>query len=310
MTIMPPSFDFTVNSGDEIKDVLRVYNEDPYAVTLQPKLYNFSFTAGDETEGAPDFYPADETRDGHELVPWITLESDEAFTLAPEERFNIPFTIRIPEDAQPGGHFGAIHLGVVLEKKESAEPAVGVLAATSALIFVRVGGDVRDELVIRGFTSDRADYTSLPAVFTVRAENTGTTHLRPTGNIFITDAFGRQVASLRVNPEFRSVLPGGIRRFEAAWFRRRLPPETSEYARQWRNFAFGKYTATLTLTYGPQNQVVSDAVDFWVMPWMVVLTLLAGLVAAVLAVRSGIAAYDRLVIRRYEASKRRGTKKL
>lgn len=303
MTISPPNFDFTVNPGDEIRDVLRVHNEDPFAIELKPSLFNFTFKAGDETEGIPDFYPADETRNGHELATWITFESEAAFTLAPQERANIPFTIKIPEDAQPGGHYGAIHLGTVQEEKEGTQPEIGILASTSALIFLRVNGDVRDTLEIRDFSADKSTYGSLPATFAVRTENSGSTHLRPTGNIFITDTFGRQVASLQVNAEFRSVLPGSVRRFETDWFRKRLPPGTSEYAQQWRNFAFGRYTATLVLNYGAQNQLITAATDFWVFPWMVILTVLAAFVAVILTFRYGIAGYNTMVIRRYERIK-------
>lgn len=304
MTISPPNFDFTVNPGDEIRDVLRVYNEDPFSLELKPSLYNFTFKQGDETSGIPEFYPTGEVRNGHELAPWMTFESDAAFTIAPQERVNIPFTIKIPKDAQPGGHFAAIHLGTVQLEEEGKQPEIGILAATSALIFVRVNGDVRDELSIRDFTADKSTYGHLPAEFTVRAENTGSTHLRPTGNVFITDTFGRQVASLQVNAEFRSVLPGSVRRFETTWVRKRMPPGTSEYVQQWRNFAFGKYTATLVLNYGAQNQLVSAATDFWVFPWMAIVTMLALLIALIVGIRVGVAGYNRMIISRYERLKK------
>lgn len=306
MTISPPTFDFTVNPGDVIRDVLRIYNEDPYAIELQPKLFNFSAREGDETSGVPEFYPPDETRNGHELAPWIAFESDAPFTLAPQERVNIPFTIRIPKDAAPGGHFAAIHLGTVQQAKEGTQPEIGILAATSALIFVRVNGDVRDQLVIREFSTDRTSYGHLPATFIIRTENSGTSHLWPIGNILITDWSGRQVATPQVNPEMRKVLPGSIRRFETSWFRKRLPPGTSEYAQQWKNFAFGKYTATLVLNYGAQNQVVSAATQFWVVPWMVILTVAGAAVALLLGLRYGIGRYERHVIRRYEKLKKQG----
>jgi hypothetical protein len=49
MTISPPDFNITVNPGDVIRDVLHVYNEDPFPVTLKPSLLNFTFSPGDET---------------------------------------------------------------------------------------------------------------------------------------------------------------------------------------------------------------------------------------------------------------------
>jgi hypothetical protein len=305
MTLFPPSFDFTVNPGDTIKDVLRVFNEDPFPITLQPQPYNFTFVAGDETEGTPDFYPAGEVRDGHELAPWIEIEDVGPMVIAPNERVNIPFTIQVPKDAVPGGHFGAVHMATVATDQPVDRPQVGIKAATAVLIFVRVNGERLDALSVEQFSGEKTRYDRLPVDFTVRVSNTGSTHLRPTGNVFITDMLGRQVASIQVNPAFRSVLPGSARRFVETWQKRRLPDDTSEFVKQWRNFAFGKYKATLILNYGPDNNLLSAEYTFWVVPWMALLAYAGGIVLILLVVGYGFRGYNRLVIRRYEAMKRR-----
>lgn len=307
MTISPPDFNLTASPGDVIRDVLHVYNEDPYPVTLKPGLLNFTFSPEDELIGSPEFYPADEVRNGHELADWITIEDDKAFTISSGERVNIPFTITIPKEAQPGGHFGAIHVGTLQEERNEDGPQIGVKSSTSALIFIRVNGDIRDELAVDSFFSDRSLYTHLPADFTIRLSNGGTTHLIPVGNIFITDAFGRQVASLEVNGrEKRRVLPGGIRRFEETWSHRRLPASASEFVKEWRNFAFGRYTATLVVNYGvgSAQKFVSSTTTFWVIPWMVLASAIAVALFLVLAIRWAMHRYERSVINRYEAKKR------
>jgi hypothetical protein len=217
--------------------------------------------------------------------------------------------MNVPNDAQPGGHFGAIHVGTLQESQKESGSQIGVKAATSALIFVRVNGDTRDELAVESFFSDSRLYTRLPADFTIRLSNGGTTHLIPVGNIFITDALGRQVASLEVNGnEKRRVLPGSIRRFEESWSRKRLPASASEYAQQWRNFAFGRYTATLVVNYGdtgPQK-LISSTTDFWVIPWMVFATILVAATLIFLLARALLRSYERGVISRYESRKRQG----
>lgn len=309
MTIEPPSFNLTVNPGDEIKDVLHITNENSYPVTLQPKLLNFMAAPGDETSGAPSFYPADEVKNGHELAPWITLESTNAVTIPPRSRVNIPFTIDVPKDARPGGHFGAIHVGTLHESQNFDGVNVGVLAETSALIFVRVNGDVRDDLSIASFGTDQTTYTHLPANFAIRLQNQGTTHLIPVGNIFITDALGRQVASLQVNgDDLRRVLPDSIRRFDLSWSRKRLPKDASEFIQEWSNFALGRYTATLVLNYGDPGaqKLISAVTDFWVFPWMVLLGLLLFLAALALLIRYLGRRYNRMIISRYETMKKQG----
>ncbi|MFA5854256.1 MAG: hypothetical protein WC866_04180 [Patescibacteria group bacterium] len=309
MTISPPDFNLTVNPGDVIRDVLHVYNEDPYPVSLKPSLQNFTFRSDDETSGSPDFYPADEVRNGHELADWITIEDDKAFTIGSGERVNISFTMTVPNDAQPGGHFGAIHVGTLQESQKDDGAQIGVKAAASALIFVRVNGDTRDELAVQSFFSNSRLYTRLPADFTIRLSNGGTTHLIPVGNIFINDTFGRQVASLEVNgSDKRRVLPGSIRRFEESWSRKRLPKTTSEYVQQWRNYAFGHYTATLVVNYGDggAQKLISSTTDFWVIPWMVFVTILVVTTLLILLLRAILRRYERNVINRYESRKRQG----
>ena len=309
MTIEPPDFNLTVNPGDTIKDVLHISNENSYPVTLEPKTLNFMAQPGDETSGIPLFYPADEVKNGHELAPWITLDSKGVITIPPRQRINISFTISIPKDAQPGGHFGAIHVGTLKQDQMFNGANIGILAQTSALIFVRVNGDVRDTMTIENFFSTKTAYTHLPADFAMRLSNEGTTHLIPVGNIFITDMLGRQVASLQVNgDDKRRVLPSSVRRFETSWTHKRLPKSASEFTQEWRNFAFGHYTATLVLNYGDPGaqKLISAVTDFWVFPWMAVASALLVLFLIILGVRFVAKRFERNIIRRYESQKRQG----
>ena len=306
-TISPVDFNFIVSPGDVIHDVLHVYNEDPHPVTLKPQVFNFTFRPDDEFQGAPDFYPAEAVRSGHELAAWIALRDDEPFTIAPRARVDIPFTIEVPKTAQPGGHFGAIHISLFQDARAREGSGVGIVAAASALVFVHVNGEARSELSVTQFSADRYVHTRLPADFTIRIANGGTTHLIPVGTIIITDVFGRRVASLPVNADDkRRVLPGATRRFNASWFRTRMPYGLSEYVAEWQNFALGPYTATLVLQYedAGQKRLLSAETGFWVVPWMVVLT---GLLCSVLFLLSGralLGKYERRVIARYEAKKR------
>lgn len=308
MTISPPTLDFTLNPGDVIADVVQIFNEEGTAFKVQPVPVNFYVKEGDEVSGSPDFYPADEARNGYELAPWFELGT-EATVIAPNERVNIPFQIRVPEDAAPGSRFGAIQI-LASKPDDVASPDasnVSIERGTTVLIFVRVTGDVRDELVVSEFAAQDDALSHLPANFTVRLTNGGTTHQRPTGNVIIEDMWGRQVASLVVNPgpQFRSVLPGSSRRYDVAWARKKLPDGTGEFEQQVRNFAFGKYTATLLVNYGSASAQKSlmSVTTFVVIPWMALLTYAAAAIVALLIVVFAARAYNRMVIRKYEKDK-------
>ncbi len=309
MTISPPSLDFTLNPGDIIADVVQVYNEEGAPFKIQPTAVNFYVREGDEVTGSPDFFPADETRQGYELAPWIELGT-EPVIIGAGERVNVPFQIRVPKDAPPGSRFGAIQI-LASKPDDIAGPTdsnVAIERGTTVLIFVRVTGDLRDELVVSGFAAQKEVLSHLPADFTVRLTNGGTTHQRPTGNVIIEDMWGRQVASLVVNPgpQFRSVLPGSSRRYDVSWARKKLPAETGEYMQQIRNFAFGKYTATLLINYGSatQQKSLTAVTTFTVIPWMALATYAGAGLLALLVVVFGAKGYNRLIIRRYESSKK------
>src|SRR5262245_26654684 len=76
LTVSPPTYSYTLNPGDPVRDVIKLYNESGETITLYPEVFNFTSKEGDETTGTPEFYPADEIRNGHELAPWITMSAE------------------------------------------------------------------------------------------------------------------------------------------------------------------------------------------------------------------------------------------
>jgi len=312
MTISPPTLDFTLNPGDVIADVIQVYNEEGVPFKIAPVSMNFYVKEGDETTGSPDFYDAGEVRNGYELAPWLIFDENPV-VIPPNERVNLPFQIAVPADAQPGSHFGAIQILATKpdEIVNEGNASVGIDRGTTVLMFVRVGGDARDELLVSDFKTQGETLSHLPADFTIRLRNEGTTHLRPVGNVIVEDMFGRQVASLQVNPgpQYKSILPASSRRFDVAWARRRLAEGVGEYEQQMRNFAFGKYRATLLLNYGSSTKMKNlvATTEFWVIPWLALATYFAAAILAILIVVLVFRAYNKMLIRRYEAKKKQSS---
>lgn len=304
LTVSPPFFDYRLNPGDTNLDVIKLYNESSQEIKVWPILQNF--TADDKEAGNPVFYDADKDPKGTALAPWIKVDPT-PIVIPPLQRANLTFAINVPKDrVQPGGHFGAIMLSL---QPPDAKEGVAVAGQIAALILVNISGDVREvgSIAEYGFKKPAAWYNYRPVDFFVRFENSGNAHLRPVGNVFIKDFMGRQVASLIVNPDFRSVLPQSIRRFDFGWagYGSAEPSKSvwEEIKHEWNNFALGKYTATLVMNYGSKNQVVTDERVFYVWPWR--LMALAGLLLLVLIIlfRSVGRAWKRSVIKQYEKTK-------
>ncbi|OQA02598.1 MAG: hypothetical protein BWY68_00951 [bacterium ADurb.Bin400] len=107
------------------------------------------------------------------------------------------------------------------------------------------------------------------AGFIIRFQNNGNVHLKPTGEIFINNIFGRKVATLRVNEDAGNVLPNSIRKFQIDW---------DKYNR------FGRYTAQAGLIYGDGKSATGKTV-FWVIPLKETLITIAVLLIIFRAIR-------------------------
>jgi hypothetical protein len=140
LTISPPTFDFSLNPGDTVLDVIKIFNEAPEPITIYPILQNFK--AGDEEAGQPVFYGSDEDPDGTALAPWIKVD-EHSMTIGAGERANLPFAINVPrEGAQPGGHYGAILLSTQPPAETGGKVSIG--QQLGVLVLVKVAGEVKE----------------------------------------------------------------------------------------------------------------------------------------------------------------------
>jgi Sec-independent protein translocase protein TatA len=302
LTISPPLIDHQLNPGDTVLETIKIFNEDPYQITVYPLLRNF--TAGEEENGEPVFLPPEVEDNGTGLADWISLDT-QPITIGPKERTNLAIAINVPRDAEPGGHYGAVILST---EPPSNRPGVGVSQQLGSLLMVRVSGEVKEDGRIAEFsiTNKKVWHNYLPINFMMRFENSGNTHLRPAGNIFITNWLGRQVASLNVNPDFRGVLPRSIRKFTADWTKGNFSEGQSELEREWKNFALGPHKATVVVYYGNQNKMVLDELEFTVWPWRLMAIGGGILVLLVLLLIMGFKNYKKNLMRQLEAMAGKG----
>lgn len=299
VTVTPPQFpDFLLNPGDSAVGVIGVTNEGSTTEVFYPVKMNFS---ADQLEGGtPQFYSPDEDRMGQGLAQWITV-SAEPIVLEPGERTDVTFVINVPEEnVQPGGHYGAIMISSSPPDEEGG--MVGVASQLATLIMVRVSGDVREVGSISEFSfkEPKVWYNHLPIDFILRFENAGNTHLRPTGNLIVTNWLGNKTTSIKVNEDFKSVLPMSVRKYEFGWHKGPLNDEMSGLNREWHNFGLGKYKAQLILNYGSTNQIIVDEREFYVWPWRLMILAGIGLLTILVLLTIMKHSYDKSLMRKYE----------
>ncbi|TSC54207.1 MAG: Uncharacterized protein LiPW30_738 [Parcubacteria group bacterium LiPW_30] len=184
------------------------------------------------------------------------------------QRLRLPVTISIPQDAEPGGLYGAVMIsasnideGDAKIEKDTVGTKMKIITRIASLLFVKIKGDVFQEGVLKGFETSKDFYEKGPIPFKLLFENTGNIHLSPYGAIEVKNILGAKVGEAQVDPWF--VMPKSERTREIKWN---------------SNFLFGRYTALLTLNRGYDDIIDTKEFSFWVIPWKIVLIGIIGLI--------------------------------
>lgn len=292
ISITPPLFQVTLRPGEIWSSTVKIVNTNDDETAFYASVMNFE--AGDE-DGNSRFTPVfddEEWGGGHSLARWIEV-SEGPYSAAPGESVRVPFSIRVPENAEPGGHYAAILIGT---RPLDADRSLGsskilVSSMVSSLILVRIDGDIREEGTIREFSTSRRWYQKPDVDFLLRFQNTGNVHLRPQGDIIIYNMWGKERGKIPINKKtaFGNALPQSIRKFTFQW------EGESNF------FEIGRYTAIATLAYGAaERKSAFQSVSFWVMPIKPVVGIVGGFGIFFILIFFAIRFYILRVLRSYQ----------
>lgn len=258
VSVTPPLFQLTIGPGETWSSVVKVVNSNPYDVTYYLNVADFEANGED---GSSKFLPilnatSNPAEYAFSLASWIEVGAAQV-TVPGGSSVDVPFSVRVPLEAEPGGHYAAIMVGT--QPPPSAQPGsqLKVSSYISSLLIVRIKGEAIESGRIREFSTARALYQNPTADFVLRFENMGTTHVRPRGDITIYNMWGKERGSLPINQSsnFGNVLPNSIRKFQFSWSGESSP------------FDIGRYSAVVTLSFGDEGkQNVSAVAYFWVVP--------------------------------------------
>ena len=262
--ISPVKIEEMVEPGEIFKSQIKITNEANEKRTFY--VYLRDFKSEGESGMAKLVIPG--TEEGYYLASWIDVDR-EGIELEPRQERAVPFTVNVPGNIGPGGYFGAIILGTepprIRQQNEEKGAGMAIAQQTASLLLLRVKGDVLENAHIREFNTGKDFYgTPFSVDFLIRIENAGNVHIKPHGAISIKNMFGKEVRILKINEKGGNILPHSIRRFsENIWE---------------GTGAFGKYTATLGVTYGVSadkgGQGKSSLVaikTFWIIPWRIII---------------------------------------
>lgn len=289
LTISPARIELSGDPGTVISDKFLLINEQNNDQTFYTSVENFEAKG---ESGSPSFSTSTEG-----LASWVTVTKQ--ITLKKGERVEIPFSVRVPKDADAGGHFAAIFMSTVPPSTKAGELAVG--AKIGMLILLRVSGDIKEGGGVLSLSLKDGGYfvTSLPVDFVYRFSNSGNDRVNPTGTLSVRNIIGYKTEELNANQSLGNVLPKSVRRFEVKWGDEAPLPSSASFFNhviyEARNFAFGPYFVNLHVTFGTSG--VSDKFLFiFVFPWhlLIVVAIVGFILFTIL--RLAVRKYNRFII--------------
>ena len=155
--------------------------EEAALTNLSAEAVTFRITAADgyfTDTGRFNMLPSSETSSG--AGTWI--EVSDQVTVQPRATAIIPFTVTVPEDAEPGDHAAGIAASVTSVGTDSGGASLGVESRIGFRVMTRVRGDVVPAVAVEAVTSTYLlSWNPLrPGSVTVNAEVVNTGNVRVT----------------------------------------------------------------------------------------------------------------------------------
>jgi hypothetical protein len=205
-SISPPNFEINANPGDVVKNTIKVQNISDVDMIFDMKAENF-VAYGDE--GQVSLTEEDST---YSISKWLEFSSVQ-FAVPAHGEYLFDFTINIPQNAEPGSHYGAVVFSNGASGIIESGSGANVVQEIGALVLIRIPGEVNEDASIVNFAPVSEYFTDPKIKFTSIVENTGGVHFKMTPLIKIYDIFGNKVKTIDVASH--NVLPETKRIFDA-----------------------------------------------------------------------------------------------
>lgn len=294
-SISPPLLDLDADPGEKISASIKLTNVSAGPLVISSQVNDFG--SKNET-GEPNIIFDENSESAYSLKNWIMPPN--GFTLASKQTKTVRVSIQVPTNAEPGGHYAVVRFTGTSEA--NGKDNVALSASIGSLILLKVSGDVKQSARIEELYSANEKYEKSsffetgPVRLVTRINNDGNLHLKPTGSVVVSDSFGKEVATVRMNGDPankddvpRSVLPQSIRRFDTLLNEQNL---------------FGRYKAVMQLSYG-DGKALEATTYFWVIPYKMILAIIAALVVLFFALKMAIKRYNAFIISKASGGKKK-----
>jgi hypothetical protein len=303
-TLSPSILNLKVKPGESTSFQLKIRNNGESAEALEMAVNKLAPNPNQERPEFSEFDPEDP------FPSWLTF-TPQRFTVEAGAWQQVEGTITPPESALLGYYAGLVFKRQV--NKVGPDGITEIAGAPAVIALFEVESNAAfPQLQLVSFIGPKwVEY--LPATFQVEVVNSGNIHLQPFGNIFIDQGNTKDVGILTVNEKAGFVLPGGKRVFESQWSEGFPLIETvrNEDGSETKNVKWdftkanwlrmGKFSATMLLAYndGVRDVPLEASITFWVIPWKIIL----GILALLLILGLGIFTIAKPVLKAFKRAK-------
>lgn len=218
---------------------------------------------------------------------WVELPF-ERLTIASEGKVTIQAKISIPSDALPGGRYLSFYFEPTgqlpqFDSQDDAEAGSAISSRIGSLVFMRVSGPITEKALISGLFVPSFTENG-PISIDAEILNRGDYHIRPRGNVSLTNMFGARVDQIKLDEE--NVFPDASRVY------------STKLGNKWM---IGKYSVSISASYGETGQVINRSIDVWVFPWKVALIVALAIIIVILLMKQF---FDKLITRESQMMKK------
>ncbi len=167
--VAPAIVEIAANPGEAVSRELVVFNGTK--TNLPISLSHKSLLTTEDIIDATSINDFDASR-------WISFDR-EAYLFQPKESIKIPFSINIPADATPGGHYAQVNIrGLTVEQSRGLLNGGIIVPEIGVSVLINVAGDINEKLetIPTGLFPiySRPDTSN---IMQLKVQNTGNTHV-------------------------------------------------------------------------------------------------------------------------------------
>lgn len=258
LSISPTRTELRIQPGQSDKIEVSIRNVTRGAIIAKPFISDFE---SDDDTGEPRLYTNTDKRNSATISEFVTGLED--ISLAPGENKNLTYSVSIPENAAPGGYYGAVTFRAVPANQAALESGeVALTANVASLVLIEVPGDITEQIQIDRIVVKKDDkagsfFTGKPSRASITIKNNGNSFSKPFGTVTLSNMSGKQVDSYELND---ATPRGNI-----------LPRSSRAFTNEINNISKpGRYTLTANISHGSGGEVITQKVSFWYVPvWLI-----------------------------------------